>query len=137
MNRPAILVLALLAVALSGCGTESDGSGTATTTGPGYTVSGYAHAGPICPVLQDPPDPACNHRPVPGAVLVVRTAAGATVAEITTRRDGTFTVTLPPGSYTLVPQPVEGLLGTAAEQDLLVVDAPIVGVDVSYDTGIR
>jgi hypothetical protein len=34
-------------------------------------------------------------------------------------------------------QPVVGLRGTAAEQDFLVVDAPLTGVDVSYDTGIR
>jgi hypothetical protein len=137
MRRLAIPILALLTMTSSGCGTEPDGSGTVTTTGPGYAVSGYAHAGPTCPVEQSPPDPACDDRPVAGAVLVVRTVAGVAVAEIATRRDGTFTVTLPPGSYTLLLQPVVGLRGTAAEQDFLVVDAPLTGVDVSYDTGIR
>lgn len=137
MNRRPISILALLAVAASGCGIQPDGSGTVTTTGPGYTVSGYAHAGPTCPVEQDPPDPACADRPVVGAVLKVHTATGVVVAEVATRRDGTFTLTLPPGSYTLVPQPVEGLMGTAAEQNLLVVNTPLTGIDVSYDTGIR
>ena len=137
MNRRAISIWALLAVAASGCGTQPDGSGTVTTTGPGYTVSGYAHAGPTCPVEQDPPDPACGDRPVAGAVLIVHTATGVVVAEVATRSDGTFTLTLPPGSYTLVPQPVEGLMGTAAEQDLLVVNTSRTGIDVSYDTGIR
>jgi hypothetical protein len=135
--RRAILIVALLAAAAAGCGGEPEGSGTVSPTGPGYAVSGYAHAGPICPVVHDPPDPACEDRPVAGAVLVVRAAAGATIAEITTRRDGTFAVTLPPGRYTLVPQAVEGLMGTAAEQDFRVVGAPLAGLDVSYDTGIR
>ena len=134
MKRPAILVLALLAVAASGCGGQPEGSGT---TDPGYAVSGYAHAGPTCPVEQDPPDPACDDRPVAGAVLIVRTTAGEVVTEITTASDGTFTVTLPPGSYTLEPQPVEDLMGTASEQQLLVVDTPLTGNDLAYDTGIR
>ena len=134
MRRPAILILALLAVAAMGCGRQPDGSGT---TGPRYAVSGYAHAGPTCPVEQEPADPACDDRPVAGAVLIVRTSAGEVAAEVTTRSDGTFTVTLPPGSYTLAPQPVEGLLGTPGEQSLQVADAPLTGIDLSYDTGIR
>jgi hypothetical protein len=67
----------------------------------------------------------------------VHTATGGVVAEVATRSDGTFTLTLPPGSYTLVPHPVEGLMGTAAEQNLLVANTPLTGIDVSYDTGIR
>jgi len=134
MRRPAILVLALLAVAAVGCGRQSDGIGTTAT---GYAVSGYAHAGPTCPVEQDPTDPACDDRPVAGAVLVVRTTASEVAAEVTTTSDGTFTVTLPPARYTLVPKPVEGLLGTPGEQTLLVVDTPLTGIDLSYDTGIR
>ena len=134
MRRQAILTLALLAAAAVGCSSQPDGSGT---TGPRYAVSGYAHAGPTCPVEQDPADSACDDRPVAGAVLIVRTSAGEVAAEVTTRSDGTFTVNLAPGSYTLAPQPVEGLLGTPGEQRLLVVDAPLAGIDVSYDTGIR
>src|SRR4030065_820584 len=127
MNPPAILIWALLAVVAAGCGGEPEGSGT---TSPGYAVSGYAHAGPTCPVEQDPTDPACDDRAVAGAVLVVRTTTGEVVAEISTRGDGTFTMTLPPGSYTLAPQPVAGLLGTPGEQSLLVVDAPLPGIDL-------
>jgi len=138
MSHRALLIVALLGVAaVSGCGTQPDGTGTPTTIGPGYAASGYVHAGPTCPVEEDPPDPDCGDRPVAGAVLLVRTATGVVIAEITTDNDGAFTVTLPPGSYTLVPQPVEGLMGRAAEQDFQVVDGPLTGIDVSYDTGIR
>ncbi len=42
---------------------------------------------------------------------------------------------LPEGSYILVPQQVEGLLGTAMMQGLEV-PSPVI-LDVAYDTGIR
>ena len=95
------------------------------------------HAGPTCPVVGDPPDPACDDRPVEDAVLLVEDASGALVARIQTGEDGTFHVVLPEGTYHLVPQPVEGLLGTAPAQDLVVADGPVDGIDVAYDTGIR
>ena len=126
----------VLALAVSSaCAAPPDGS--VSTSGPRYAVSGYAHAGPTCPVEQNPPDPSCADRPVVGAVLVFRAADGRVAARATTGPDGGFVGTLAPGRYTLIPQPVDGLLGTAVEQDLMVVDAPLVGIDLSYDTGIR
>lgn len=100
-------------------------------------VSGYAHAGPMCPVETMPPDPACADRPVEGAVILVRNSAGVVVAEPRTAADGTFSVELTPGTYTLIPQAVEGLMGTAPEQVITVGTVPLDGIDLSYDTGIR
>lgn len=134
MRRLLVTAILLAMAVLSACAAP-DGSGA--TSGPRYAVSGYAHAGPVCPVEQIPPDPSCADRPVVGAVLVFRAADGRRVAQATTGPDGSFAVTLAPGRYTLIPQPVNGLVGTAAEQDLLIVDAPLVGIDLSYDTGIR
>ena len=49
-----------------------------------------------------------------------------------------FTLALPAGEYQLVPQPVEGLLGTASPIAIVVVDgAPLEPVTIVYDTGIR
>jgi hypothetical protein len=111
----------------------SVGDGTADTG----EVSGRALAGPTCPVVQDPPDPACADRPVDGAVIAVRDAAGTEVARVTTASDGLFTLELPGGTYTLEPQPVEGLMGTAAPVEVTVVPGgPPVMVDLAYDTGI-
>ena len=127
--------LALLVI-LAACG----GNGTAdttTTAAIGFPVSGYAHAGPVCPVEQSPPDPACADRPVSDALIVVQDRSGGRVAEVRTTAGGTFSVVLPPGEYTLIPQPVEGLLGTAAAQDVVVETGPVEGIDFSYDTGIR
>ena len=75
--------------------------------------------------------------PVADAILLVEDAEGRLVSTISTGDDGSFNVVLPPGTYLLVPQPVEGLLGTAPEQELIVVDGPVDDVDVAYDTGIR
>jgi hypothetical protein len=101
-------------------------------------VSGRATAGPVCPVERQPPDPACAPRPVAGAVLVIQNPAGAEVARATTDKDGRFSVTLAPGAYRLVPQPVAGLMGRAQPIDFRV-DAGEAepALDVGYDTGIR
>jgi hypothetical protein len=131
--RNRLAVLLTLTVLLAACG---DDDASTTIAGTRHEVSGYAHAGPVCPVEQTPPDPACADRPVEGAVILALDESGATVASATTAVDGTFTLSLPPGTYRLVPQPVEGLMGTAAEQEVIV-SGPVAGIDFSYDTGIR
>jgi hypothetical protein len=87
-----------------------------------------------------PPDPACADRPVADAVIVIRDTGGAEVARATTAEDGTFLVGVPGGgSWTVEPQPVAGLLGTAPAAIVEVADGPSAwfAVDVAYDTGIR
>lgn len=132
----------------SGGGSGSGGSGGGGKASPpviipaegGPWIAGRAVAGPVCPVERVPPDPACADRPVAGAVIVIRGADGAEVARATTAADGTFLVGVPSGgSWTVEPQPVEGLLGTASPIVVQVPDAPSswVAADVAYDTGIR
>jgi len=112
--------------------------GCAPPPEPLTTVRGVAVAGPTCPVVTDPPDPACDDRPVAGAVIVVLDATGAEVSSVVTEEDGSFSVALPPGSYQLVPQAVEGLMGTAAPMAVEVGGGTGPGlVTLSYDTGIR
>ena len=47
--------------------------------------------------------------------LIIVDDSGDHAATVTTGADGRFTAALPPGSYRLQPQPVEGLMGTAPE----------------------
>ena len=112
--------------------------GACTPTVATQTVTGSVLAGPTCPVVTDPPDPACDDRTVTGARIVVLDVDGDEVAVAVTGEDGTFSVELAPGSYQLVAQPMEGLLGTPAPVSVMVVDGvnpePITLV---YDTGIR
>ncbi|MBI5157012.1 MAG: carboxypeptidase regulatory-like domain-containing protein [Acidimicrobiia bacterium] len=136
MSTRSVAVMVFLVV-LAACGGDADGGGSSTTAGVTYAVSGSVHSGPTCPVVLDPPDPGCADRPVLGALLIVRNVAGAEVAQVRSGADGSFSVSLPPGTYTLVPQPVEGLMGTAAELEVIVIDGAVTGLDVAYDTGIR
>jgi len=126
------LVAIVVAVLTAACA-------TARTTGATeeYPVTGYVHAGPVCPVERNPPDPACADRPVGGAVLLVVDKQGKDISEIRTDPEGKFDVLLPSGTYTLVPQPVEGLLGTASAIDFAVDPSGSPELDVAYDTGIR
>ena len=112
---------------------------TATPASPAANsgIRGTATAGPVCPVEKNPPDPACAPRPVPGAVLVVRDPSGSEVARVTTGADGTFSVAVGPGAYTVVPQPVEGMMGTAAPVDVTVATGSVATIEIGYDTGIR
>ena len=99
-------------------------------------VAGRVTAGPTCPV-ERPGDTACQPRPVEGAALVVTDAGGSEVARVTTDASGLFGLSLQPGDYTLTPQPVDGLMGTAAPMPFTVADGTEAFLDVSYDTGIR
>lgn len=104
----------------------------------GETVTGVALAGPTCPVVREPPDPACDDRPVAGAEIVVLDAGGDEVARARTDDAGAFLLTLPAGDYQLVPQPVEGLLGTPAALAIVVRDHEEAGpLTILYDSGIR
>ena len=102
------------------------------------TLHVIALAGPTCPVVSDPPDPECADRPVDGAEIIVRRAGGDEVARITTDVDGEARLAIESGRYILVPQPVDGLLGTAAPVEVTVREGTEADpVTISYDTGIR
>lgn len=113
-------------------GVPAPGGGT---TGGQIGIRGIATAGPACPVVQ-PNDPACADRPVAGALVHVIDATGTEVATLETDTMGAFIVSLPPGRYRVVPDPVLGLMGTAAPFDVTVGTTQAL-VQLVYDTGIR
>jgi hypothetical protein len=138
LARALLALLMVLALGvLAGCTVPSGASQSVPVSPAGIRVTGQVHAGPTCPVSQ-PGDSACADRSVSGAVLVVTTSAGAEVARATSAADGTFSLSIAPGDYILVPQPVSGLMGTAQPIPFHVAggSAPA-PLDVSYDTGIR
>jgi hypothetical protein len=106
---------------------------------PGETgLRGLVVAGPTCPVETIPPQSGCEAHRVEGAVLVIQDADGNEVARAMSAADGTFQLVLAPGAYRIVPQPVEGLMGTAAESTFRVeLGEPWSDLTIEYDTGIR
>jgi hypothetical protein len=59
------------------------------------------------------------------------------VATATSDADGAYQLTGPAGTYTLEPQPVEGLMGTAAAVEVNLAPGSTQVIDLTYDTGIR
>lgn len=96
-------------------------------------------AGPVCPVVQDPPEPDCEARPVAEAPLFVSPGDGRDiiVAEATTDVAGLATISLPPGDYLLAAGDVEGLMGRPSTVIISVAAGETTRVTLAYDTGIR
>lgn len=100
-------------------------------------IAGRVTSGPVCPVEQNPPDPACAPRPVAGARIRVSDPSGSEVASTTTDDAGTYVIALPPGDYLVSGDPVDGLMGTPEPVAASVTDGRLTQVDLTYDTGIR
>jgi hypothetical protein len=128
-----LLLWFVFGLVIAGC----IGPSATATNSPNTGIGGTATAGPVCPVERTPPDPNCAPRPVVGATVVIRDGSGAQVAVAITGADGGYFVALPPGDYAVDPQPVQGLLGTAAKQAATVVAGSITQIPLDYDTGIR
>ena len=100
-------------------------------------VTGHAIAGPVCPVETVPPDPACAPRAVAGARISAIDSSGDVVAETRTDEAGAFRLALGPGTYTIVADPVDGLMGAPAPTPVTIADGQTAALDLAYDTGIR
>jgi hypothetical protein len=98
-----------------------------------------ALAGPVCPVEQEPPDPACAPRTVPGAPIFVQPADGRDilVAQARADGDGVAVFDLPAGDYLVLGGDVEGLMGRPDPMVVSVVADDSVSVELTWDTGIR
>jgi len=65
-------------------------------------VKGTVSLGPICPVIQNPPDPQCSDKPYQTLISVFRSNNTSNVFATTeSKADGTFEISLPPGDYVL------------------------------------
>jgi hypothetical protein len=128
------LIIAVSALALAACGRTVDtGDGAVATA----RVEVTALAGPVCPVETDPPSPECAPKPVDAAIIVVTDATGNEIARGSTGSDGAVGFDVTPGKLSVVPQPVEGLLGTASTISVTLTAGQTLQVTVDYDTGIR
>ncbi|MGI8999221.1 MAG: prealbumin-like fold domain-containing protein [Candidatus Limnocylindria bacterium] len=119
---------------------------TVGCTAPAPSISGEVGilevtvlAGPICPVETQPPDPACEPRPVAGAQLFVSPGDGTdiVVSQATTDENGFAQFELPAGTYIVTGSEVAGFFGIPdpAMADVLVRETA--RLTLSYDTGIR
>ena len=101
-------------------------------------VKGQVMLGPVCPVMQDPPDPQCADRPYETTIQVIKVGSPQSAPFKTTQTDsnGRYSVTLPPGDYAL--QPLGGNVFPSCEtKEVTVVASKIIEANLSCDTGIR
>jgi hypothetical protein len=117
--------------------TPEDTSGP-SPAGPIAYVIGSVTSGPVCPVVRSPEPSECAPRPVAGAVIVASNVSQGEVERVTTAADGTYRLVIHGyGTYTLTPQPVQGLMGVAAPITVTLEPMETRRVDFAYDTGIR
>jgi hypothetical protein len=148
-SRRGLVVVGLGLVTLVGlvgasCGSQAvpaGSGGSSSTTAAAAVVSGSVVAGPSCPV-QSAAHP-CSPQPV-GGVLVEAIVAGSAVAaaaghvagQARAGRDGSFTLTLPAGSYDLEVR-TTGPFPRCAPVAVTVTPGARRHLDLTCDTGIR
>ena len=131
-----LMTLALVLVVAGACNPGGGPSPTATVTPlPTTGVRGVVLAGPTCPVEQAGQSPCV--RAVSGATILALDSSGHEVGRVMSNADGTYFLPLAPGTYEIVPQPVQGLMGAAAKTSVTVPDGVPIQLDLQYDTGIR
>ncbi len=120
----------LLLVSLLGCQSPTEGA-----TG---TLRGEVVAGPGLPGGHRSARSRLRGSTRPGRGTLLEAAEGdGGQVRIIADEDGLFELALSPGRYMLIPQPVEGLLGTAAPVTLEIAAGTTTELSVVYDTGIR
>jgi hypothetical protein len=127
-------LFALPIAVLAACG-GSGGSSDGAERNARLVVT--ALAGPVCPVVTDPPSLDCAPRPVDAAVIAVTDADGIEVGRAATDAHGKVRFDLVPGELVVIPQAVEGLPGTAPRFTVMLPAGQTLQVTAAYDTGIR
>lgn len=106
------------------------GSGTGTAG-----IQGQVLLGPMCPVLQS--DSPCPDRPIK-ADITVTSPDGKTVATGHSDGDGSYRISLPPGSYTVTAKrPGSGGIGSGKPVTVEVPVSTYVHLNLLIDSGIR
>lgn len=100
-------------------------------------VGGVVLLGPTCPVVQSPPDPACDDKPYETSISVFRAGDLANAFAVSqSDSNGNFEVSLPPGEY-IVRAGNGDMLPRCAQVSATVDSDAYTDITLSCDTGIR
>jgi len=98
-------------------------------------VRGKVTIGPTCPVQKIPPDPKCADKPYQTTLNVFK--GDKFVTSFTSAADGTFYVSLPPGSYLITKTGDLTRSPTLAPVSVIISSSQIVEITIRFDSGIR
>ena len=132
MRKPVFVLAVFATVAVLGACTPltgPDGPAPAVDSG----IEGQGLVGPMCPVMRE--GEPCPDQPFQATITILN-PNGKEVARVESDAQGHFLVDLEPGTYTLRPEPGEGI-AHASEQSVTVGEGQFTQVVVSYDSGIR
>jgi Carboxypeptidase regulatory-like domain len=129
MKRTLVLLIAV-AFSVSACANASTGGTSAGTSG----IQGKVLLGPMCPVLQS--GSPCPDRPIE-ADITVTALDGKVVATGHSDTDGSYRISLGPGSYTVTAKRPGGAFGASKPATVEVTADSYVRLDVLVDSGIR
>lgn len=135
-----LLAVAVLCTACGGGGGESSDALTQETGGAGSagTIRGLVLLGPICPVVEDPPDPNCADQPYATRLVLTSADQASIVKEFASDTLGKFVVTAAPGEYAIRSAAAANVLPYCASEGTISVSVgATVDVTVRCDTGIR
>ncbi|HYV33359.1 MAG TPA: hypothetical protein VE973_00725 [Candidatus Limnocylindria bacterium] len=99
-------------------------------------VVGNIVIGPTCPVERIPPDPACAPKGYQATVIVKTPDGKKEIKRFTSGSDGSFKVSLAPGTYLLSPIN-SGVYPRGADQTVVVEKNKYTQVTIEFDSGIR
>lgn len=128
--RAGVVALVAFVMAVAACN-PAPAITPSLTTG----IRGVVLAGPTCPVERAGQSPCV--RALSGATILALDSTGHEVGRAVSDASGAYFLRLSPGTYEIVPQAVQGLLGVAAKTSVTVPDGAPVQIDLEYDTGIR
>lgn len=124
------IVLTVLVLGLSACaGQAARGPGDGTAG-----IEGTVRLGPMCPVEQV--NSPCPDKPIE-AEITVTTPDGKAIATGRSDADGTYSISLPSGSYTVVAERSGDEFGAGKPVSVDVSAGTFVHLDLVVDSGIR
>ncbi|OGG87705.1 hypothetical protein A2592_01030 [Candidatus Kaiserbacteria bacterium RIFOXYD1_FULL_42_15] len=100
-------------------------------------VHGTVLRGPICPVMQNPPQPGCDDQPFEITIQIFSSNNKSTpFATTKTNSKGEYSFALPPGDYTLQVEN-QAIFPRCASHAISIVPKAVQEITINCDTGIR
>ena len=107
---------------------------TETTSG----IVGTVLLGPICPVVQDPPDPGCADKPYASRLVLTTADQARIIHEFVSDVNGRFRVQIKPGEYAIRSAVASNIWPYCSSSNIIkVMPNNYTETVVNCDTGIR